>query len=114
MQTWYRVAAAAIGWFVIGLQYYLIASKPDVGLAEARDPHAVLLHHPYQHPPNILVALAMALPWLAPESRISGVLLASLGANGDRLLHHRRLGGLLRDPAQALESGRLAISRRYD
>ena len=35
MQTWYRVAAAAIGWFVIGLQYYLIASKPDVGLAEA-------------------------------------------------------------------------------
>lgn len=35
MQTWYRVVAAAIGWFVIGLQYYLIASKPDVTLAEA-------------------------------------------------------------------------------
>ena len=70
MQTWYRVAAGAIGWFVIGLHYYLIASKPDVGLAEARDAHAVLLHHPYQHPPNILVALAMTLPWLAPESKL--------------------------------------------
>ena len=35
MQTWYRVAAGAIGWFVIGLHYYLIASRPDVGLAEA-------------------------------------------------------------------------------
>jgi hypothetical protein len=35
MQTYYRVAAAAIGWFVIGLQYYLIASNPYVRLAEA-------------------------------------------------------------------------------
>ena len=75
MQTWYRVAAAAIGWFVIGPQYCLIASKPDVGLAEARDPHAVLLHHPYQHPPNILVALAMTLPWLAPESKLGAFFL---------------------------------------
>ena len=29
MQTWYRVAAAAIGWFVIGLQYYLTVGKAD-------------------------------------------------------------------------------------
>ena len=29
MRTWYRVAAAAIGWFVIGLQYYLTVGKAD-------------------------------------------------------------------------------------
>ena len=29
MQTWYRVAAGAIGSFVIGLHYYLIASRPE-------------------------------------------------------------------------------------
>ena len=42
MQTWYRVAAGAIGWFVIGLQYYLIASKPDVTSGRGGDPPAGL------------------------------------------------------------------------
>ena len=53
MQTWYRVAAGAIGWFVIGLHYYLIASRPDVGLAEAAIA-CCLLHHPDRH---------RSLPW---------------------------------------------------
>ena len=66
MQTWYRVVAAAIGWFVIGLQYYLIASKPDVTLAEA----AIRMLSFFTILTNILVALAMTLPWLAPESKL--------------------------------------------
>ena len=66
MQTWYRVAAGAIGWFVIGLQYYLIASRPDVGLAEA----AIRMLSFFTILTNILVALAMTLPWLAPESKL--------------------------------------------
>lgn len=66
MQTYYRVAATTIGWFVIGLQYYLIASNPDVTLAEA----AVRLLAYFTILTNILVALAMTLPWLAPESKL--------------------------------------------
>ena len=66
MQTWYRVVAAAIGWFVIGLQYYLIASKPDVTLAEA----AIRMLSFFTILTNILVALAMTLPWFAPESKL--------------------------------------------
>ena len=66
MQTWYRVAAGAIGWFVIGLHYYLIASKPDVTLTEA----AIRMLSFFTILTNILVALAMTLPWLAPESKL--------------------------------------------
>ena len=66
MQTWYRVAAGAIGWFVIGLHYYLIASRPDVGLAEA----ASRMLSFFTILTDILVALAMTLPWLAPESKL--------------------------------------------
>ena len=58
MQTWYRVVAAAIGWFVIGLHYYLIASKPDVTLTEA----AIRMLSFFTILTNILVALAMTLP----------------------------------------------------
>ena len=66
MQTWYRVAAGAIGWFVIGLHYYLIASRPDVGLAEA----ASCMLSFFTLLTDILVALAMTLPWLAPELKL--------------------------------------------
>ena len=110
MQTWYRVVAAAIGWFVIGLQYYLIASKPDVTLAEA----AIRLLSFFTILTNILVALAMTLPWLAPESKLAAFFSRPSVRTAIACLHHCRLGGLLRDPAQALESGRPAISRRYD
>lgn len=66
MQLWYRRAAVAIGWFVIGLQYYLIASKPDVTLPEA----AIRMLAYFTILSNILGALAMTLPWLVPESKL--------------------------------------------
>ena len=69
LRTWYRVAAAAIGWFVIGLQYYLIAIKPDVTLIEA----LVRLLAYFTILTNILVTLAMTLPWLAPDSRLAAL-----------------------------------------
>ena len=82
MQTWYRVAAGAIGWFVIGLHYYLIASRPDVGLAEAASRmlsfFTILTDIHARHD----AALARA------GIEIRGILLASVGANGDHLLHH--------------------------
>ena len=56
----------AIGWFVIGLHYYLIASRPDVGLAEA----ASRMLSFFTILTDILLALAMTLPWLAPESKL--------------------------------------------
>lgn len=65
MQRWFRMVAAAIGWFVIALQYYLIASKPEVTLVDA----AIRMLAFFTMLSNILVALAMTLPWLAPESR---------------------------------------------
>jgi hypothetical protein len=67
MQTGYRVLAAAVGWFVIGLQYYLTVGKADGDLVLA----ATRLLSFFTILTNILVALAMTLPWLAPESRFS-------------------------------------------
>ena len=109
MQTGYRVLAAAIGWFVIGLQYYLTVGKADGNFVLGGDPPAVLLHdsHQYSRSPRHDAALAR------PAFETGGILLTSLGAHGNRLLHHCRLGDLLCDLAQALESGRAAISRRY-
>ena len=82
MQTWYRVAAGAIGWFVNGLHYYLIASRPDVGLAEAAS--RTLSFFPDRHPSGARHDAAQARAGI----EIRGVLLASVGANGDHLLHH--------------------------
>jgi hypothetical protein len=58
------------------LQYYLIASKPDVGLAEA----AIRMLSFFTILTNIPVALAMTLPRARAGVEIRGVLLASLGA----------------------------------
>ena len=66
MRTWYRVAAAAIGWFVIGLQYYLTVGKADGDFVLA----ATRLLSFFTILTNILVALAMTLPWAAPESKL--------------------------------------------
>jgi hypothetical protein len=66
MQTGYRVLAAAIGWFVIGLQYYLTVGKADGDLVLA----ATRLLSFFTILTNILVALAMTLPWLAPRSKL--------------------------------------------
>jgi hypothetical protein len=65
MQTGYRVLAAAVGWFVIGLQYCLTVGKADGDFVLA----ATRLLSFFTILTNILVALAMTLPWLAPESR---------------------------------------------
>ncbi|MCJ7528433.1 MAG: Pr6Pr family membrane protein [Methyloceanibacter sp.] len=67
MQLWFRMVAAAIGWFAIALQYYLIVRyKTEGDLVEA----AIDLLAFFTMLSNILVALAMTLPWLAPESRL--------------------------------------------
>ena len=66
MRTWDRVAAAAIGWFVIGLPYYLTVGKADGDFVLA----ATRLLSFFTILTNILVALAMTLPWLAPESKL--------------------------------------------
>jgi hypothetical protein len=67
METGYRVLAAAVGWFVIGLQYYLTVGKADGDFVLA----ATRLLSFFTILTKILVALAMTLPWLAPESRFS-------------------------------------------
>jgi len=67
MQLWFRMVAAAIAWFAITLQYYLIVRyKTEGDLVEA----AIDLLAFFTMLSNILVALAMTLPWLAPESRL--------------------------------------------
>ena len=67
MQLWFRMVAAAIGWFAIALQYYLIVRyKTEGDLVEA----AIDLLAFFTMLSNILVALAMTLPWLAPESKL--------------------------------------------
>ncbi len=67
MEKAYRMSAAAIGWFALLLQYWLIVRyKTDGDLAAA----AVRFVSYFTILSNILVALAMTLPWLAPESRL--------------------------------------------
>lgn len=67
MEKAYRMSAAAIGWFALLLQYWLIVRyKTDGDLAAA----AVRFFSYFTILSNILVALAMTLPWLAPESRL--------------------------------------------
>lgn len=62
----YRIAAAALGWFAIGLQYWLIVKyKTEGDLASG----AIRYFSYFTNLSNVLVALAMTLPWLAPETR---------------------------------------------
>lgn len=61
------MVAAAIGWFVIGLQYYLTVGNADGDFVLA----ATRLLSFFTILTNILVALAMTLPWLAPESKLA-------------------------------------------
>lgn len=73
MQQAYRMAAAAIGWFALGLQYVLIVKyKTDGDLIAA----AIRFVSFFTLLSNVLVALAMTLPWLAPETRLGRFFLA--------------------------------------
>jgi hypothetical protein len=66
MQQLYRMLAAALGWFALGLQYVLIVRyKTDGDLIAA----AIRFSSYFALLSNILVALAMTLPWLMPESQ---------------------------------------------
>ena len=72
MQTGYRVVVSALGWFAIILQYWLIASTrsgPDLVA------WTINYFSFFTTIGNILVALAMTLPWLAPRSRLAQWLL---------------------------------------
>ena len=67
MQQAYRIIAAALGWFAIGLDYYLIVRHDTDGDLIAG---AIRLLSYFTILSNILVALAMTLPWAAPDSRL--------------------------------------------
>jgi hypothetical protein len=61
------MVAAALGWFALVLQYVLIVRyRTDGDLIAA----AIRFSSYFTLLSNILVALAMTLPWLAPESRL--------------------------------------------
>jgi len=67
MQQAYRMAAAAIGWFALVVQYVLIVKyKTDGDLIAA----AIRFFSYFTLLSNVLVALAMTLPWLAPETKL--------------------------------------------
>ena len=67
MEKPYRIFAAGIGWFALALQYWLIVRlKTDGDLVAG----AVRFFSYFTILSNILVALAMTLPWAAPRSRL--------------------------------------------
>jgi len=66
MQQAYRVVAAAVAWFAIVLQYYLTITKPGALFIEA----SVRFFSFFTILTNILVALALTLPWLAPDTKL--------------------------------------------
>jgi hypothetical protein len=63
---YYRMAAAALAWFALVLQYYLTITKPDAPFVEA----TVRYFSFFTILTNILVALALTLPWLSPRSKL--------------------------------------------
>ncbi len=65
VQQRYRMVAAALGWFALGLQYVLIVRDKTDGDPIAA---AILFLSYFTLLSNVLVALAMTLPWLAPET----------------------------------------------
>jgi hypothetical protein len=67
VQQAYRIFAAALGWFAIVLQYGLIIRyKTDGDLLAG----AIRFLSYFTDLSNVLVALAMTLPWLAPDSAL--------------------------------------------
>ena len=66
MEKYYRIGAAAFAWFAILLQYYLTITKPGAPLLEA----TVRYFSFFTILTNILVALALTLPWLSPGSSL--------------------------------------------
>lgn len=65
MAKYYRIGAAAVAWFALVLQYTLTITKPGAPFLEA----TVRYFSFFTIITNVLVALALTLPWLAPESR---------------------------------------------
>ena len=65
MAKYYRIGAAAVAWFALVLQYTLTVTKPGAPFLEA----TVRYFSFFTIITNVLVALALTLPWLAPESR---------------------------------------------
>ncbi len=65
MAKYYRMAAAAVAWFALVLQYTLTITKPGAPFLEA----TVRYFSFFTILTNILVALALTFPWLAPQSR---------------------------------------------
>jgi hypothetical protein len=65
---YYRIGAAAVAWFALVLQYYLTITKAGAPFIEA----TVRYFGFFTILTNILVALALTLPWLAPQSRAGG------------------------------------------
>jgi hypothetical protein len=66
VDKYYRIGAAAMAWFALILQYYLTVTKPDAPFIEA----TVRYFSFFTILTNVLVALALTLPWLSPDTRL--------------------------------------------
>src|SRR4029077_4825839 len=66
VEKYFRIGAASLAWFAILLQYYLTVTKPGAPFIEA----TVRYFSFFTVLTNILVALALMLPWLAPDSTL--------------------------------------------
>ena len=64
IETGFRIVAAALGWFAIITQYSLMAANAGPHLVE----RTINFFSYFTIVSNILVALAMTLPWLAPST----------------------------------------------
>jgi hypothetical protein len=65
LQRNYRISAAAVAWSALILEYYLTITEPGVPMIEA----IIRYFSFFTILTNILVALALTLPWLAPSMR---------------------------------------------
>jgi hypothetical protein len=66
VQRYFRIIASALAWFALLLQYGLTIAEPGAVLVEA----TVRYFSFFTILTNILVALALTLPWLAPATKL--------------------------------------------
>ncbi len=107
MATGLRGLAAAIGWFAVALQYWLVITG-DIG----PDPvnRTINFFSYFTILTNIVAAVAMTASVLAPGSFFK----PPVGSHRHRHLHDRRLHHLPSDPARPLESPGLELGRRHE
>ena len=107
----FRIAAGLLGWFALALQYGLMMAGNFDTNATMR---TINFFSYFTILTNILAALVLTLPVIAPQSALGAVFRAAHSQNGNHGLHHHRHDDRLFCPAPSHQPDGLGFSCRCD